>query len=66
MTPQWDWNIGLRCTDCGQSLWEDSERAFSFAPHEYLCCDCATQRGGIYDPAHQVWTVPPSLEGARA
>ena len=57
----WDWDIGLGCTECGASLWEDDDRAFSFAPRAYLCEECATQRGGVYDSEQETWTTPPDV-----
>lgn len=60
MRDEWDWNIGLGCTTCGASLWED-DRAFSYAARAYLCQDCAAQRGGIFDAALETWTTPPDV-----
>ncbi len=59
----WDWDIGIGCAECGASLWEDMGRAFSFAPHRYLCFECATRRGGLYDPGLENWMMPPDVRG---
>jgi hypothetical protein len=57
----WDWNIGLGCSECDASLWEDDDRAFSYAPRAYLCYECATRRGGVYDASADTWTTPPDV-----
>lgn len=62
---QWDWDIGLGCSECGASLWEDN-RTFSFAPRAYLCQDCATLRGGVYDARSNAWSTPPDVRDIRA
>ena len=57
----WDWNVGLDCDECECSLWEDADRAFSYAPGAYLCHDCASERGGAYDQALEAWTTAPDV-----
>jgi hypothetical protein len=57
----WDWDIGVCCTACGHSLWEDLDLAFCFAAGSYLCACCAKERGGVYDPLSETWTVPPDV-----
>jgi hypothetical protein len=57
----WDWDLGAVCSECAVSLWEDDERAFSFAPGEFLCWDCAIAHGGVYDAHRHRWTTPPNL-----
>jgi hypothetical protein len=61
----WNWDLGVVCSECGGSLWEDDERAFCFAPGEFLCWDCAIAHGGVYDPQRQTWTTPPDLRAVR-
>jgi hypothetical protein len=58
----WNWDLGVECSECGVSLWEDDARAFSHAPGEFLCWDCAVAHGGVYDAQGQTWTTPPDVD----
>jgi hypothetical protein len=66
MAPLWNWNIGSRCADCGVSLWEELHRAFAFGAHEYVCCECGEELGGVFDTQTETWIVPPAPDGRPA
>jgi hypothetical protein len=65
MDPKWNWSIGSRCADCGQSLWEELDRAFAFGADEYVCCVCGEEHGGVFDRRTETWTVAPAADGRR-
>ncbi len=51
------------CAQCGEELWPELERAFTFGDDQVLCFECAIARGGIYNERKDRWMKPPNVTG---
>ncbi len=52
------------CNACGTTVDPSTDRVFAFgAEDDFLCWECAVQRGGAWDEDLQVWSTAPRVEG---
>ena len=58
-------DVTLRCIHCGETISADVDRSFTLGAGSALCCACAEERGGIYDPVDDRWALPPDLPEHR-
>jgi hypothetical protein len=58
-----DWDHIVVCPDCEREFDCYREAAFLVDGDEFLCLDCALQRGAVYDFPHEVWIRAPDLTG---
>ncbi len=52
----------VECADCGEIV-DAAGPAFELPEAAWLCFDCATRRGGVWDGERDEWTVTPDLTG---
>lgn len=60
-----DWGQTVECVDCGAPISPALDRCFGFEEDAYLCFDCATRRGGVYEHRFERWSVFPEVTGDR-
>ena len=51
----------VECIDCGANITSALDRAFALGDDTFLCFECATTRGGIYDDQHDCWLTAPNV-----
>ena len=52
----------LGCSDCGDTVAPQSDRAYAFGTDGVLCMECSVRRGGAWDEARDAWSVPPRVD----
>ena len=52
----------LGCSDCGDALAPQSDRAYAFGTDGVLCMECSVRRGGAWDETRETWSVPPRVD----
>lgn len=48
------------CSVCGADV-SPRDRPYTYGDDQVMCFECATQRNGIYEEAHDRWVVPPHI-----
>ena len=51
------------CIECHATIAAERDRAFAVTEDEWLCFECATRRGGVWDDEEDEWTTTPDLTG---
>ena len=52
----------VRCASCGALIAPDTERGYGFGFDNYVCWECALQRGGVYDADQDRWRIVPDVQ----
>ncbi|MEW5852050.1 MAG: hypothetical protein AB2A00_24895 [Myxococcota bacterium] len=51
------------CEDCRQTVTPPQDPVYRLGEDAFLCLQCATRRGGVYNADEDRWVVEPSLRG---
>ena len=52
----------VECWECGAAISPGADRTYAISDEEFLCCECAVRRGGVYDENEDRWLVLPKVD----